>query len=181
MDPSGLFRSCVLLAGVAALACGKPDRPPLQSGFVEALAALPWETDPGGWRAFCTTAAPCDTVLVEPRVVRLPHPAPVFFVPSARPMLLNLANPPAADLGGLGRPYRYADWGECLSERHNPEWRSRRTACIALGVAGDSAAGDTVHLAVLALAPGTGLAWPRIRLVAQRGRWRAELASNAGE
>jgi hypothetical protein len=52
---------------------------------------------------------------------------------------------------------------------------------VALGVAGDAMAGDTLNLAVLALTPGKGLAWPRLRLVVTRGRWQAELASNAGE
>jgi hypothetical protein len=183
MDAPGFLRDprVLLLTSLAAFACGRPARPPLQAGLVAALAALPWETDPTGWMAFCSAAAPCDTVLVEPRVVRVPHPAPVFFVPGARPQVLNLASPPAADLTGLGRPYRFAEWGECLAKRHDRDWPDRRVACVALGLAGDSAAGDTVHLAVLALTPGTGLAWPRLRLVAIRGHWRAELVSNAGE
>lgn len=181
MYPPGSLRRRVVFLGLAALACGEPARPPLQPGFILALAELPWKTDPTGWGPFCTLAAPCDTVLVEPRVVRLPRPAPVFFVPAARPTLLNLASPPAADLSGLGRQSRFGDWGECLARRHDRDWSSRRTACIALGLAGDSATADTLHLAVLALTPGTGLAWPRVRLVASRGRWVAELVSNAGE
>ena len=183
MDPPGFLREIrvVLLTALAALACSGPARPSLQSGLAAALSALPWEADPTGWAAFCDAAAPCDTVLVEPRVVRVPHPAPVFFVPRARPQLLNLASHPAADLRDLGRPYRFADWGECLAVRHDRNWRDRRLACVALGRAGDPATADTLHVAALALTPGTGLAWPRLRLIATRGRWRAELVSNAGE
>jgi hypothetical protein len=171
----------LLLTTLAALGCGRPAPPPLQSGLAVALAALPWEADPTGGTAFCGAAAPCDTVLVEPRVVRVPHPAPAFFVPSSRPQLLNLATPLAADLTDLGRPYRFAEWGECLARRHDRDWRDRRLACVALGLAEDSVVGDTLHLAVLALTPATGLAWPRLRLVAIRGGWHAELVSNAGE
>jgi hypothetical protein len=170
-----------LVLSVVIVACGKPVRPPVQSGLAAALAALPWEVDPTGWSAFCGASGPCDSVLIEPRVVRVPHPAPVFFVPSARPQMLNLASPPAADLAAIRRPYRYADWSECLAMRHDPGWRQRGVACVALAIAGEIDHADTLNVAVLALTPGTGLAWPRIRVVASRGRWRAELVSNAGE
>jgi hypothetical protein len=160
-------------------ACGSR-HPPLQVGLAAAIAALPWDLDSTGTGAFCSAIAACDTLLVEPRVVRLPHPAPAFFLPASRPLVLNLSTPPVADLRPTGRPVRFADWGECLARRHDPSWARAGHACVALALA-EGAPSDTVRLALLVISPARGLVWPRIQLIPGGRRWRVEVLSVGGE
>lgn len=168
-----------------SLLCGPPPAAPptITAGLSEAIAAVPWEQPNGKFAALCPDLSPCDTLWIEPRVVRLPHPAPVFFVPSARPTLLVLEGDPHTALPALEHwrlPIRYGDWGECRSQRHDPAWPTYRRACVAVGVAGDTV-GDTLHLALLVLTPTRGLSWPRLRLMDRADGWRAELAWMGGE
>jgi hypothetical protein len=170
-----------LLPLLLALAACSPHRHvPLQEALPAAIAALPWDSAPPGADRLCSATTPCDTLLLEPRVVRLPSPAPAFFVPAARPLVLNLSTPPAADFRRVGRPVRFADWGECLARRFAADWPHQRVACIALGIAtNDSILPDSIHVAVLGLTPAQGLVWPRIRGVVVNGRWEATLTSYA--
>ena len=80
--------------GLALAACREPPRPPAEpprtppsesdivGAALAAVGAAPWDADPTGWGTLCTVEAPCDTVVVEPRVVMLPAQAPAFFVPA---------------------------------------------------------------------------------------------------
>jgi len=155
------------------------DRPlPLQQGLAGTIAALPWDSGPPGWDAFCGATSPCDSLLVEPRVVRLPTPPPAFFVPAVRPRALDLSALPSAEFRLAGRPTRFADWGECLDRRHDPTWRDRRVACVALGIAAGT--GDTVLVAVLAITPSGDLLWPRLRLLAGERHWQVQRVSIGG-
>lgn len=179
MDPpprSLLFISLVLFA------CGPRRHLPLQAALPAAIAALPWDSAPPGADLLCSVAAPCDTLLLEPRVVRLPSPAPAFFVPAARPLVLNLSTPPAADFSAVSRVVRFADWGECLARRFESDWSRQRVACLALGIAtNDSIRGDSVHVVVLGLTPAQGLIWPRVKATVVKGHWSAALTSYAGQ
>jgi len=128
--------------------------------------------------------APCDTLWLEPRVIQLPHPAPAFFVPDARPALLDLHDSALSAvpmLAHLGRAVRYGSWTECLASRHNGDWPTYRRACVALGVSGDAVPADTLYVALLVLSPKEGLHWPRVRLVRTGHGWRGELLSMGGE
>jgi len=113
--------------------------------------------------------------------VSLPNPAPAFFVPASRPIVLNLSTPPVADLSATGRPVRFTDWGECLSRRHERDWPTAGHACVAVGISEPSPASDTLRLALLVITPARGLTWPRVHLIAEQGRWRAALISAGGE
>ncbi len=168
------------------LACSSPaiDQHSLPAGLVSALGALPWDESVRGAAVWCPALAPCDTIVVDPRVVRLPHPAPVFFVPASRPSALDLELTPLPRLTALarrGRTIRYGSWTACLARRHDAAWSTFRTACVALAVAGDSPRNDTINLALLALSPAQGLSWPRLRLTAASGGWQATVLSIGGE
>lgn len=183
MGPPRARYSIALLVCCAACTTPPPARPSLRSGLARAIAALPWERNKQGFPAFCPDLAPCDTLWIEPRVVQLPHPAPVFFVPAARPALLILDGDPREVLpavAGWRHVVRYGDWNECRTLRRDPGWLARRRACIALGVAGDTTS-DTLHLALLVLTPAQGLSWPRLRLAPGGQDWRAKIAWMGGE
>src|SRR5258705_462691 len=68
--------------------------PPTEAAIGEAalaaVAAAPWDSDPSGWGILCTPQAPCDTLVVEPRVVALPTQVPTFFVPDRRQVAATL-------------------------------------------------------------------------------------------
>ena len=109
------------LAGLVLAACqapppparepaSQPRTPPTEAAIgqaaVAAVVAAPWDRDPAGWGTLCSPAAPCDTVVVEPRIVALPAQAPAFFVPEARelaatltPYTLTLSQVPAGTPG----------------------------------------------------------------------------------
>lgn len=182
MDRSRVYTASLLLC---LAVCTQPPsaRPTLPAGLAQAIAALPWEKSKQGFAAFCPDLSPCDTLWIERRVVQLPHPAPVFFVPAARPSLLLLDADLRVAFPALAnwrRAVRYGDWSECRAQRHDPGWPTYRRACVAVGVAGDTT-GDTLHLALLVLSPTQGLSWPRLRLTPKARGWRAEIAWMGGE
>ncbi len=183
MDPPRVGRLVLFLLG--ATACGDPPpvAPTIATGLSEAITALPWDRSRDGTPAWCPDLSPCDTLWIEPKVVKLPHPAPVFFVPASRPALLTLEGDPASILPALAswrRPVRWGDWGTCRAQRHDPGWSTYRRACVALAVAGDTV-GDTLHVAMLVLTPTQGLSWPRLDLTDRYGGWRAEISWMGGE
>ncbi len=184
MDPPRAGCNVIpLVVCLAACSGPPPAAPSLTAGLSEAIASLPWEKNRGGFPAWCPDLSPCDTLWIEPRVVQLPHPAPVFFVPASRPVLLQLEGEPAEALPALAswrRPLRWGDWGECRAQRHDPGWASYRRACVALAVAGDTL-GDTVHVAMLVLSPTSGLSWPRLRLSDRHSGWHSEISWMGGE
>jgi hypothetical protein len=148
--------------------------PSLHSALSSAIGTLPWDADSGGWGAFCSASARCDTLLIEPRVARLPEQPPTFFVPAARPLAIDLRKgSPGMEV--KGRFIRYADWAPCLSQRLDSGWTRRGVACLAVGLAGaPAAASDTVRLALLVVTPARGLVWPHLRLVADGSKWIVE-------
>src|SRR6476469_10704405 len=88
-----------LVLALAVVGCqAPPPKPPAESrtvrtpptaaaigaAAVAAVVAAPWDHDPTGCGTLCTAEAPCDTLVVEPRVVALPAQAPAFFVPDRR-------------------------------------------------------------------------------------------------
>lgn len=185
MDPPTLRRFAVV--GLLPLLACRGDPPAsttLPSAIERALATLPWTHTTPVAPALCPTLAPCDTIWLEPRVVRLPSPAPAFFVPDARATQLVLADSLLAilpGLGRLGRVVRYGAWSDCLARRHDAAWSTYRRACVAIGVAGDTMLTDTLHLALLVLSPTGDLRWPRLRLVPTAKGWHGTLVSMGGE
>jgi len=180
-----------------AIACGSPpqrpsapparqDTPPTEAAIVQAalaaLAAAPWDTDPTGWGSLCSPAAPCDTLVVDPRVVVLPAQAPAFFVPDRRDAAAKLT-PYALSLGEVpGRHVRLGAWSSCSPQRDTPKWSKSRVACVALGIAGaETARADAITFALLVATPAKGLHWPRVRATRPREAWRGRVLSNAGE
>ncbi|MEP6687903.1 MAG: hypothetical protein ABJC36_06105, partial [Gemmatimonadales bacterium] len=67
-----------------------PTEAAIGQAAVAAVLAAPWDTDPAGWGTLCSIEVPCDTVVVEPRIVALPAQAPAFFVPDARDLAATL-------------------------------------------------------------------------------------------
>lgn len=176
----------IIIAFCCLAACHSPsdNEHSVPAAVARTLGALPWDESVRGAAVWCPTLAPCDTILVEPRLVRLPHPAPVFFVPDSRPSVLNLAGTPLPRPTGLiwqGRTIRAGSWTECLARRHDAAWPTFRTACVALAVAGDSLRHDTLELALLVLSPAEGLSWPRLQLISEPRGWRARVLSIGGE
>jgi hypothetical protein len=185
MDPPTRSRSAILGLFLLLACRAAPSAPTtLPAAIGRALAILPWTHSIPAGPALCPTLAPCDTLWLEPRVVRLPNPAPAFFVPDARPTQMVLADSLVAavpELARLGRVVRYGGWSECLAQRHDAGWPTYRRACVAFAVAGDTLIGDTLHLALLVLSPASGLRWPRVRLVSTAHGWQGTLVSMGGE
>lgn len=182
MDPPPVV-CAALLSSLLACSGSGVEPPTLETAVAHVLQVLPWEQSTSFGPALCPTLGPCDTIWLEPRVARLPAPAPAFYVPDARPAIKVLENPIATTLPAIGRlhrPVRYGSWSDCLAARHDSDWMARRRVCVALGLAGESS-GDTLHLALLLLTPAEGLKWPRVRAVHREGKWHAELLSLSGE
>jgi hypothetical protein len=159
-----------------------PTEAEIGQAALAAVIAAPWDADPTGWGSLCTPKAPCDTVVVEPRIVALPAQVPAFFVPDRREQAAMLS-PYALSLFRLGnRELRLGGWRECSSRRDDPRWAKARVACVALGVAGlENARPDAMTFALLVATPGKGLSWPRMRATRPRESWRGRILSNAGE
>jgi hypothetical protein len=183
-----------LLVALLLLACRAPAAPAktaatitpittadLQQAAVAAVLAAPWDSDPSGWGTLCSIAAPCDTLIVEPRVVLLPAQAPAFFVPANRPqeVLLTAGYVPPGPVGG--KQFRLGDWQACSGDRDTPAWRMARRGCVALGVARSEAptSASAVTFALMTATPAKGLGWPRVRMTKREGEWHATLLSNA--
>jgi hypothetical protein len=147
---------------------------------VAAVAAAPWDRDPTGWGSLCTTEAPCDTLVVEPRVVSLPAQAPAFFVPDRRDEAAKLTEYALSLVRFPGRRTVLGSWGQCSGRRDSALWRKARVACVALGVAGlETASPDAITFAMLVATPARGLSWPRVRVTRPRDSWRGRVLSNA--
>ena len=147
---------------------------------VAAVAAAPWDHDPTGWGALCTAAAPCDTLVVEPRIVSLPAQAPAVLVPDRRDQAARLTDYGLSLVHFPGRRTVLGSWGQCSGRRDLPEWRTARVACVALGVAGiETASPDAITFALLVATPAHGLSWPRVRVTRPRDSWRGRVLSNA--
>ena len=175
-------------------ACREPERepppppatPPTQAAIgqaaLAAVAAAPWDADPSGWGVLCTAEAPCDTLVVEPRIVSLPSQAPAFFVPDRREVAATLSLDALALSHVPGRHTILGPWRECSARRDGPRWSTSRVACIALGVTGlESARPDAMTFALLVATPAKGLSWPRVRVTRPRESWRGRLLSNASQ
>jgi hypothetical protein len=147
-----------------------------------AVAAAPWDSDPSGWGILCTSQAPCDTLVVEPRVVALPSQPPAFFVPDRRQVAATLSSYVLSLSHVPGRQTIIGPWRECSARRDTPRWRKARVACVALGIAGyETARPDAMTFALLIATPAKGLSWPRVRVTRPRDSWRGRLLSNASE
>jgi hypothetical protein len=183
-----------LLLAVSLLACGAPSAAPrpaatatpitsadLQQAAVAAVLAAPWDADPSGWGTLCSSAAPCDTLVVEPRVVVLPGTPPAFFVPANRPQetLLTAGYLPAGRVGG--KLLRLGDWQECSGTRDTPAWKKVHRGCVALGIARaeEVTSASAVTFALMTATPARGLGWPRVRMTKREGQWHATLVSNS--
>lgn len=147
---------------------------------VAAVVAAPWDHDPTGWGTLCTADLPCDTLVVEPRIVSLPAQAPAFFVPDRRDEAATLTDYALSLMRVPGRQTVLGSWRQCSSRRDSPRWGKGRVACIALGVAGiETARPDAITFALLVATPARGLSWPRVRVTRPRESWRGRLLSNA--
>jgi hypothetical protein len=183
-----------LLLGLVLAACREPPRPPAEpartppsedqitGAALAAIAAAPWDADPTGWGTLCTAKSPCDTLVVEPRIVMLPAQMPAFFVPDRRDLAATLT-PYALTLAHFsGRRTVLGSWRDCSARRDAPRWAKARVACVALGVAGlESARPDAMTFALLVATPARRLSWPRVRVTRPRESWRGRLISNASE
>ena len=159
-----------------------PTEAAIGQAALAALAAAPWDVDPSGWGSLCTPTAPCDTLVVDPRVVSLPAQAPAFFVPDRRDAAATLSAYGLTLAAVPGRHVRLGAWRDCSSRRDSPAWNKGRVACVAMGIAGaESARSDAITFALMVATPAKGLSWPRVRATRPRESWRGRLISNAGE
>ena len=163
-----------------------PETPPTQAAIgqaaLAAVAAAPWDADPSGWGVLCTAEAPCDTLVLEPRIVSLPSQAPAFFVPDRREVAATLSLDALALSHVQGRQTILGSWRDCSARRDGPRWSKSRVACVALGVAGlENARPDAMTFALLVATPAKGLSWPRVRVTRPREGWRGRLLSNASQ
>lgn len=147
-----------------------------------AVVAAPWDTDPSGWGILCTPQAPCDTLVLDPRIVALPSQPPAFFVPDRREVAATLSAYSLSLTHVPGRQTIIGPWAECSARRDAPQWSTSRRACVALGIAGlETARPDAMTFALLIATPAKGLSWPRVRVTRPRDSWRGRLLSNASE
>ena len=185
------------LLGFALTACRAPApessssappawTPPTEAAIgqaaLAAVAAAPWDADPTGWGALCTPEAPCDTIVVDPRIVALPAQAPAFFVPDRREKAAMLSSYALTLVRVPGRETTLGSWRECSARRDAPRWSEARVACVALGVAGiETARPDAITFALLVATPARRLSWPRVRVTRPRESWKGRVLSNASE
>ena len=166
-------------------AAAPPSRTPptaaaIGEAAVAAVVAAPWDHDPTGWGTLCTPDSPCDTLVVEPRIVSLPAQAPAFFVPDRREQAATLTEYALSLIPVPGRHTMLGSWRQCSGRRDSPGWGKARVACVALGVAGlETAHPDAITFALLVATPARGLSWPRVRVTRPRESWRGRLLSNA--
>jgi hypothetical protein len=166
-------------------AAAPPSRTPptaaaIGEAAVAAVVAAPWDHDPTGWGTLCTPESPCDTLVVEPRIVSLPAQAPAFFVPDRRDQAATLTAYALSLIPVPGRHTMLGSWRQCSGRRDLPGWGKARVACVALGVAGlETARPDAITFALLVATPAKGLSWPRVRVTRPREGWRGRLVSNA--
>ncbi|HUR95705.1 MAG TPA: hypothetical protein VMY76_14065 [Gemmatimonadales bacterium] len=159
----------------------RPTEDAVGKAALAAVAAAPWDSDPTGGEPLCRTEAPCDTVVIEPRVVVLPGQPPAFFVPDKRDLAATLSAYALTLTRVPGRQTVLGSWRECSSRRDVPGWSRGRVACVALGVAGfETARADAMTFALLVATPARGLSWPRVRVTRPRESWRGRLLSNGG-
>ena len=194
----GTWVATTVLLLATVLACDAPpprrsaapsprqDTPPTEAAISQAalaaLAAAPWDVDPSGWGSLCSAQAPCDTLVLDPRVVALPAQAPAFFVPDRRDAAATLSAYALTLAGVPGRMVRLGAWRECSSRRDLPAWAKGRVACVAMGIAGvEAARSDAITFALMVATPAKGLSWPRVRATRPRESWRGRLISNASE
>lgn len=157
-----------------------PTEAAIGQAAVAAVVAAPWDHDPTGWGTLCTADAPCDTLVVEPRIVSLPAQAPAFFVPDRRDQAATLTAYALSLIPVPGRHTKLGSWRQCSGRRDTPQWVKSRVACVALGVAGiETARPDAITFALLVATPARGLSWPRVRVTRPRESWRGRLLSNA--
>jgi hypothetical protein len=183
-----------LMLVLALVSCQAPPKPPAASqpsrtpptaaaigeAAVAAVVAAPWDHDPTGWGTLCTAEAPCDTLVVEPRIVSLPAQAPAFFVPDSRDQAATLTAYALSLMPLPGRHTMLGSWRQCSGRRDSPQWVKAHVACVALGVAGiETARADAITFALLVASPARGLSWPRVRVTRPRESWRGRLLSNA--
>ena len=159
-----------------------PTEAAIGQAAVAAVLAAPWDVDPAGWGTLCSSEAPCDTVVVEPRIVALPVQAPAYFVPDARELSATLTAYTLTLSPMQGRQARLGSWRECSGGRDQPAWGKRRVACVAVGLAGpETASPDAMTFALMVATPARGLSWPRVRVTRPKESWRGRLLSNASE
>jgi hypothetical protein len=159
-----------------------PTEAAIGQAAVAAMVAAPWDADPAGWGTLCSPEAPCDTIVVEPRIVALPTQTPAFFVPEARDLVATLSAYALTLSQVPGRHTRLGSWRECSGRRDQPAWGKQRVACVALGLAGpENATTDAMTFALLVATPARGLSWPRVRVTRPKESWRGRLLSNASE
>ena len=158
-----------------------PTEMDIRQAALVAMASAPWDSAPGGSDPLCSAQTPCDTIMVEPKLVDLPPQPPAFFVPDRREGAALLS---PEDLGAAPLPGRVlvlATWQDCSARRGVPGWTRARVACVALGIAGrETAHADAMTFALLILTTARGLGWPRVRVTRPRDSWRGRLLSNAG-
>jgi hypothetical protein len=163
-----VFAGC--RAPVPARAPSSPSwAPPTEAAIGEAalaaVAAAPWDSEPSGWGILCTSQAPCDTLVVEPRIVALPSQPPAFFVPDRRQVAATLGSYALSLSHVPGRHTIIGPWRECSARRDAPRRPEARVACVALGIAGyETARPDPMTFALLVVTPAKGLSWPRVRV-----------------
>lgn len=188
------WRARTFWLGIVLLACREPavpaaavsHLPPAESDIRQAaLAAVlsaPWETDPSGWGALCSLQVPCDTLVIEPRIVSLAAQAPAFFVPDRRELAATLTPDAVSQVRIPGHQLVLGSYQQCGTRREAKTWARGRAACVALGVMGLSdARPDAMTFALLVLTPAKGLSWPRMRATRPRQNWSGRLISNASE
>ena len=181
-----LLSACQAPPPPAREVASQPRTPPTEAAIgqaaVAAVVAAPWDLDPAGWGTLCSPAAPCDTVVVEPRIVALPAQAPAFFVPEARDLVATLTAYALSLSQVPGRHSRLGSWRECSGRRDHPAWGKHRVACVAVGLAGpETASPEAMTFALLVATPARGLSWPRVRVTRPKESWRGRLLSNASE
>jgi hypothetical protein len=155
----------------------------LIAATLHALEAVPWDEDPTSWGPACRPTAPCDTIFLDPRIVRLTGVYRWVGNPSLKPHLAILDS--AGGVPALSHPLRFLDLDSCAARFYDgARFATRRAVCAAVGIHESELRGlmpaDTLTVYFLMDTPANGQTWPTVRVLRTRHGWKAVLINNAG-
>ena len=173
-------RELLALVVSGQAACAHPgiaarDKYSGQALAVAAVAAGPWINAASTWGPLCPPSAPCDTVILDPRVAHAPRARRTTWLPDHDPTLFVLTGTGATR--AAGPVVALGSWQSCnaASTRTGPKGVR---ACAALAFP-DSIDGssDSLLVVMVATTPAQGMSWSQIVLRKQpNGQWAGRLA-----
>ena len=136
---------------------------PEEALALAAVGTAPWHVGAQGWQALCPASAPCDTVVVDPRVAFAPRARQSIWIPHNDSTLFLLTGTDGSSAQARQPVIRLGEWRACLTAMEARPRGGPVNACAA--VAFPDAVGsstDSVLVFVTAVTPASGMSWSQI-------------------